>query len=306
MLYSRFYQISTADTEWQIGHLFEHLTLQSFNLLLSRNATPSHFISRTDGESFEGISFISGLFYTKQLADMFDAHIKELPRFSHEEIQHAIAVMQAEDKILISINDRRMLLREINKLRKRQWSYTAQQTSSDYNIKSAILTEKRSAKDFRDLVIISKTENQTLDEQKVYLRVHILIRDILHEILQDKLSCLYLNGDSGIELHEQNMAFISKYSLPKSVTLKEVRAILQNAEFRHVDSLAKILKAHFEIFSKEALWQNMPLEFFRHTGIVTTNQEISRLATMERVLSILSKTTFEVEPMSIGYEKHLL
>lgn len=304
MIYSRLYRLDALDTEWQIVHLFEHLIIHSFYLMLKDKYIQSNFISWINGDTFEGVLFIDTLFYTHELANEFDTHIKNLPAFSEKDLHYALATLQAEDKIIMFSNDIPSLQKEINKLRQREWNTPIISFKPESVPKPIILAQRRSAKDFRDIVIVTKTEGMTLDEQKLLPRARILLMDITTDALAP-ISGIYPVGHSDIIRRDEHMAFISGFTITKGTTLKDIRSILAGALPSKVFDLEKILKNHFEAFSNEPLWQNAPIDYFRTTGIITTNQEISSLATVDRVLSIIDKTSFEVWHMTADHKSYL-
>lgn len=302
MLYSKLYQLETHDTEWQIAHLFEHLLIRTFYAQLAHKMIPSEMISWVNGETFKDILFIDTLFYTKDLADEFNTYITKLPIFTQEEIAHSIAALQAEDKIILSINDTIALQNELQKLSQREWS-TPQLPRKEHP-QSAIITEKQSAKSFRDIVIITKAMNLTHDEQKVFLRLRILLVDLVANSLIP-INGIYQGNDSSLALQHQDMAFMTKYTVTKGTTLRQLNNALSNVISIEQARLEKIIKNHFEVFASEPTWQDMPIEYFRQTGIVTNNQEIAQLATPKTVKSILQKTSFEAVAMTPAHKKFI-
>lgn len=304
MLYTKYYQKDTSDTEWQIAHLFEHLLIRGFYSMLEDKHIQSDFISWTNGDTFERVLFIDALFYTEELANEFDAYATNLPMFSEEDIFYALATLQAEDKIIISVNDMPALQNEVNKLRKRKWNTPMMSFTPESVPKPAILTEKRSAKDFRDIVVVTKSENLTPEEQRLLLRTRILLIDITNNTLAP-ISGLYQGGHSDIIRRDEHMAFMSGYTITKGTTIKEIRNTLTDAFSPEVFDLEKVLKSHFDVFSNEPLWQNAPIDYFRATGIITTNQEVASLATVDRIRSIISKTSYEVWPMTADHKSYL-
>lgn len=304
MVWSKLYRLDTSDTEWEVAHLFEHLVIRRFYSTLKKIDIQSQLIAWTGGETFEGMIFIDTLFYTAELAAEFEKYITRLPEFSDSEILYSIATLEAEGRIILSIHDMTALRKEINKLHVREWNAPIVSFKQEDIPKSAILVEKRSAKDFRSIVIIVKIENLTADEQKLLLRAHILLRDIVYDLL-GPIGSIYQDSDTPLIRHEEDMAFMLGVTTSRNTSLKQIRERLSSAILTDVLDLEKTLKSHFTIFAGEPLWQNAPIDYFRQTGIITTNQEIASLATTDRMKSIIDKTSFEVRRMTAEDRVHL-
>lgn len=301
MVYSKLYQLDTSDSEWQVAHLFEHLVIHKFYSMLASKGVHSEMIAWVNGKTFENTVFVDTLFYTRVLADQFDTFVTNLPSFSDDEIAYGIATLQAEDKIILTVNNVLALQSELAKLSKRDWN--TRKLLKHGSSKQTILTEKQSAKDFRDIIIISKATNLTVTEQKVFLRLTILLMDVVTDSLST-IPGIYRGNDSDIVAQDKDMAFMTQYTITKGTALKQIQDAVSSATTVDDDHTKGVIDCHFKTFSAEPLWQGAPIEYFRQTGIITTNQEIAKLATFNVVKSILQKSSLEVQRMTSAHKSY--
>ena len=305
MIYSKLYRLGTPDTEWEVAHLFEHLVIKGFYTRCENKKLQTKLITWTGADTFVGVIFIDTIFYTKKLQTEFEDYLTHLPKFSEAAIRYAIATLEAESKVILSANDMSRLRKEVEKLRTTRWNMPIQSSWQENAPAPTLLTQRRSAKDFRDIVIIARLEALSADEQKLFLRAHILLRDIIHDSLGPIAGIYPLGGSYVLRRHDGAMAFMLGFTVSKNTTIRKIQELLAGAALTEVYDLEDIIKSHFKVFADEPIWQSAPVDYFRHTGIITTNQEVASLATANRMQSILGKVTFKVRRMTAEDDIHL-
>lgn len=292
MITTVFHRLDTADTDWQSAHLFEHLFVTGFYRFLSDHSVSPVLFGWLSAETFESCIYIDGGFYDPYAATLMQEYISQLPDFSSGDIEHALEQMQAEEKVLLTVVDKQLLIECVKKLSKRTWDTTLEMVSGS----KRLITAKRSAKEFKDIIVTVYADELTPEEQKVFLRLNVVIIDTVSSVVVTK-NTAYSQGNSPVALQDSTMAYMSKFTLRRHVrapSLASINTDIQQA-IRDIGVAANMsaLNKHIAVFAKEALWRAMPLEYYRNTGIVTTVSEIASLTTKERVTSILGKIRVE-------------
>lgn len=305
MITTVFHRLDTSDTDWQVAHLFEHLFVTGFYKFLDGHSISLTLFGWMSAETFEDCIYIDAGFYDPRVGALMEKYISQQHTFSSGDITCALSQMQSEEKVLLSITDHQLLSNELKKLSKRLWD-TSLRTKSPG---AQAIAVKRSAKDFKDVIVTVHADNLTPEEQKVFLRFHVVVIDVISEALVTKKGA-YSHGNSPVALRDDSMAYMSKFTMrqdDQAMSLASLRDYIQAAlEDIKIDTNMQTLERHFTVFAKEALWQSMPLEYYRSTGIITTNQEVASLATAERLASILTKLRVMTRRATSADDHHIM
>lgn len=290
MIYTALNKLDTSDVQWEIAHLFEHLVVEGFYRTLTDQGIRPDLAGWVQADTFEDVLFIDTGFYNKQTDTLFSRYIETLPQFSDDLIAHCLSTIAVEERSLVRVQNQDILHRELTKLAKRPWN----RPNPQFTPITPALTISRSAKSFRDITIEIHAHGLTIAEQKVFLRLRtILIDHIFHAL---RISGIYARGDSSSFREDGHMAFLSQFTIKRGVlTLKDIEHKLQNtfSAFAVPEAMSAI-QDHFTAFAAESLWVNIPVEYYRTTDILTSTEEIARLADEPTITSILSKLSFVV------------
>lgn len=292
MIATALYRLDVTDTQWQVSHLFEHMLIRGFFKLLNERDISSDLVGWVQADTFDDQIFIDTGFYNVSTQKIFNEYISRLPVFTDDDITYSIATIQAEDKLLITTSDTVKLGQEIEKLSHRAWNV-------DHVLSQKIvarpLLEQKVARKFRDIIIEVHANHLTKQEQKLLLRFRTILIDIAYEALAT-IPGIYQRGSSALALRGEDMAYMSHYTITRStVNLKHIHKLLeQRFQAYYVSSAMPAIHDHFTQYVQEPLWQAMPVEYFRDTGIITTVEEIASYATRETIESLMDKISFIV------------
>jgi hypothetical protein len=283
-------RLDTSDTQWQVAHLFEHLIIHDFFAHIERLGIDPSMIIWINGETFESQLYLDAVFYDKYHHGIFNSYIRNIPSFSDDSINYCLAAISAEGKINLTVEDRTKLTFELDKLRERKWNKTITDSKSE---PLHVLSERRSSKSFRDITIITSFLDLTEDEQKLLLRLRILAMDLATVALLP-IPGIYHRGHSDMLRNESDMAFMSQLTISRGTSVKHLQDHLKSVQtfLNHIDMDS--IRKHFDAFNSEPLWQNAPIDYYRSTGIITTNDEIANLATRNNIISLFAKIKFTV------------
>ncbi len=203
--------------------------------------------------------------------------------------------MECEDRVLFSIVDHEQLRTQLDMLAARPWSVDGN------NLEKASLPEivstTRSAKSFRDITIGACVSGASAEEMKVWLRLRILILDTIASALDNSVAW-YDRGTSPVRRdNDSAMAgFIAVYTVRRGVvTSVQLRKKLERtmAEI-DIQRALQAAEAHRKPYATQELWRSATIEYWRHTGLDATPEEIAALMTPKRIQAILRKVKFVV------------
>src|SRR5690606_16295695 len=188
---------------------------------------------------------------------------------------------------------------QLHKLGQHSWDIYDHNTKEvlDKSDKISFKT-KQSKRAYKKTTIAIHSDTLSIEEQKVLLRLYVIMDDFINHILRTQYVS-YALGTSPV-LKDQtvpSIGFISSYILPKEIDIVQLQEVITQA-LHDIDITQywEAIQQHFTVFAKEPLWLAYPRDYYRHTGIVTTNKEIAQLATKERIRDIFSKLTIQVRP----------
>lgn len=288
MLYSRHYQLDTTGFLWDSAHVYEHLVILGAKKYLHDHGINQDLLGWITGTTFENRLFIDAVFYLEGSAELFDAYMMDGISVSRQEVDDAVATVEAEEKSRL-VSDTSDLLDSLRGLQRQKWNTEVAVEDGAQN--SQVLLRPAAAS-FRDVSIGIGAENLSLEEQKVFLRLRPILQDIVSNYLsRDVVS--YERGASPMFKADDasNMHF---------VIVATTRGLSGNLA-RRADDLRRYLaeyptrelwgdfQAHFAAFADEPLWKRAATEYYRTTGIVTTPEEIAGLASVTRIQGVFSK-----------------
>lgn len=287
------YQLDTRDTQWAVAHLYEHLVIDAFHELLHNEHGISEVYGSLNGQTFEERVFIHGGFYDPAIGAVFDTYMANLPSFTHRQIQHALAAMESEDRSFITITNNEQLVKEINRLRTRQWDVDLDKPNEPDS--KQLLTYKASAKQFKRIIIEVHADSLTPIEQILFLRLNVMFIDVILRVLHARDS-FYSMGNSDVAARNNKMAYMTMFTVRSGAfTNATIKKLCQDAiQSFDSDRYKNELQRHFDVFASEPLWQTAPADRFRDTGNAATNQQIAAAATPANIRSVFSKATVRV------------
>lgn len=155
--------------------------------------------------------------------------------------------------------------------------------------------QERAAKDFRDITVVVAPHGISVDDNKVFLLCRPIITDIINRHMRDTLDA-YTRDVSNVEDTQDNLLFWINYTI-KNIPgrLRDTEQLLQRYlntypvahHWQHLDN-------YFTQSANTELWKDAATGYYRNTGIITTNQEIHKLATLRRLEAIFQNIAIRV------------
>lgn len=290
MITTVIHRLDVSDMQWHVSHLFEHLVIRGFLAMIDQEHERSELIGWVNGETFKEALYIDAGFYEPRLAELFEQYLGSLPVFSDAEIEHALRIASTEDRVTLEIKDRPAFVEQIATLSHRPWD---EMLSGKSSVNVDVVSETVAEEKFNDIALVAQVDSLSAEEQKVMLRLRTIVIDLVLCSL-DKHG-VYPLGNSELAVRGDAMAYMSLLTTGRDLDGDDIQyAVEDYVQTYDVDGAVPAIERHFEVFANEPLWQSIPIEYFRDTGISVTNREIASLATPEVIKSIFSKLHFTV------------
>ena len=284
--------LRTKNIDLNTVHLYEHLVIMGFYNYLEKTGTSTDLFGWINGQTFDKVMFIYSCFYNPNTAKLFDQYFASKLSFTEAEIDYCLATIEVEERSIAKVN-KPQLLHDLEAVASLPWNKPS-------NIAPTILKSinfTKSAKDYHDLTIEIELQSKNIDLQTLFLRVEVMIYDIIHLALQKNIIS-YVQGTSPVTILSVNDLASSIKVITvknKTQTASEIQSICQTAiDNFDVKKNFKDIKRHFQIFAKEPLWQEINIFYYRYSGILTLNQEIANLATLKNIDTIFKNTRITV------------
>lgn len=291
MLYTDLHNVNISDIDWQTAHLFEHLLIDGFYNLTNEKGVRTEMLMWLRGETFHDVLFFDVGFYDAALSREFNNYLQSDKRFKREEIDSALAVISAEERKIINVVDYRSLIEVLNELWVRLGGKATKTSLAKTNLK--LLRELQDGKRFHDITIVTTFDDVSEESQKLLLRLRILFMDLIEKNLNEPKGG-YMRGHSSMLKNGNSMAFMTQYTFNQNIGINEVSEALESIKTQEVDKYMDSIRKHFDVYVSEPVWENLPIEYFRDTAIVTTNKEIASYGSIEHVQALFDKASFKV------------
>jgi len=299
MLVTYVHQKEYAASSYDVAHLYEHIVIHSFyNYLESHHIQPG-LVGYIGGETFEGIIFLNTTFYDQRVADLYEEFLSKKLEINDALILHTLRELEAEDKINLIVQDKASFDQQLSSLVMTPWTNNNQTSSGMLKVPELPVSPfvtKKIAKDFRTVIIgmYGNSEDFDEDEMILLLRLLVIIGDILHIEMRQKLETFYVD-DSPVMADNEYTGSTYHFQLAKNVSLQAIKDIIEKklTTFDIAISMP-FITMQFDEFSKRSSWNDKVIDYYRYTGIVTNNAHIASLATPERIMSVVSKLKVHV------------
>lgn len=294
------YRLHDPTMDWGAAHLYEHLLIQSFRDYVAANGYSPHLYGWVGGETFEGMLFIEYGFYSSTIEVLFAQFMQQSPRVNLDMLDAEILRIEAEDKVLIEINDMerlKLLLKSIDntKFVDVEAGGGIEQVK-DIQSQQSVLKERRSKKSFRHVTVAAGLPSTNLEEKAIFTRLTPIIFDALNKGLFS--AGLYENEVSWPVYNKPHDAMLAHaiYTVKNDiVTNDELKALAQKALAAiRLEGHETELRHYIDGFAATPNWHTFPIDYFRHTGLIVSRADIARLFTVENVESVLGKLKVEI------------
>jgi len=308
MLYTYVHHKEYKGLSQTVAHIYEHLVIHSFHAYLESLGIHPGLIGSVSGETFEHVIFLNAIFYDKEVADAYESFLASPTLVDISSIQQMILECGAEDRVTLAFEDRAVFDAQLDSLIKIPWtnnSLVETHYVDETSTSEAVFQAKRTAKDFKDVALgfYAATDTLDQDEQTLFLRLSVIVGDIIEIAIRKELHGAYCVGRAPVSIDGAAILSATHLRIKKNVPLASIKKAAQDAlSSLDMQSAMPLIAAHFEEFADRATWKTFVIDYYRHTGILTNNANIASLATQERIESIFSKLKIQVRTMQRGDE----
>lgn len=285
-------KLTTTNVDWHVAHFFEHVVINEWYAHLEANGYHPALFGWIEGETFEDRLFISAEFYEDKVHDLFNAYIHSDLKLTDQVIQKSLDDIGAEEQSFVSVRSNVRLREQLENL---MHDFSSKKHISIKKSESFLDIQENSTL-YNDISLIITAEKLTHNEQIVLLRFKVIIIDIIRYFIGTRYA-YYNQGNSPFARSDHSMSFVSKITFRDGQSSLEVFAqyLQKNVQDFPINKHWGQIEAHFYEFAREPLWRDVALEYYRETGIDTTPNEISTLATADTIKSILSKISIQAK-----------
>lgn len=305
---SGLYHMKTRDFDYEAAHLYEHMLIQTFINTLPEHGISQFFFGWISGETFRDFMFINYNFYDSKVESLFRRFMKKDGRIDFSMIDNQLVRIQVEDLSVINKIDSDKLVAELKRIDAAPFydhsgKIVAEHVESSKAIPSQIIEMHPSKPQFSHVVISFAANNLTLDEKLAFLRLTPIIYDATDLALFS--IGLYQNhvGPLSDNNNKDGMTTSATYTtLQNSNTPQQLRDAIQNSLDRLANDISKYspqIKQYINCFKDSTEWSDSPLDYYRHSGVLTSRSQIVAAFTTQNILSILSKVDVKCRIVAI-------
>lgn len=299
MLYSYLFQKDITNCSWDIAHIYEHAFCHGFMKFLTNNNIDPSLFGWFDADTFEHSIFIFACFYNKKIANLFEKFVK-MNNIPDIPLTILLKEIGAEEKAIFTISDQKKLQEQLSTINKASWV----NIDSTNGIRSIVesqsiespLKKAPSTKSYRKVIISSNIKDGSDIDKILFLRWSSFIADIMTRSMHDVAPCSFFGSSPVIADEEKCLFRLEAATFPKNVSLVTIKKAAQDAiDNFDIEKNFEYIKDHFVEFSKYPTWRNFSVEYFRHTGIITSTNYINSLATIDNLKSLNKKIKIEAK-----------
>ncbi len=271
-----------------LAHLYEHYLILDFHRKLGLD-TASTF-GWVGGKTFEDYLFIDYGFYNPKIEKSFTDYLSQKKDFNEKQILEALSIINLEDKIKYRITNLELLISQLEELENMPWNIDK---NSQKPLPKVIKQIKQQEPSYITTTIKLNSDDPNL--HKLFLRFKVIIDDIIQRNLDSNYPN-YSQGFSPITIwNEGKYADFIKVNAFEAVEHNAILKLCQNTiKNFDLEKNYQNIKHHFDYFREEPLWQDVQIDYYKYSGVITNNQKIAQLATIDNLQQILNKLSFEI------------
>lgn len=293
-------EINEADFE--VAHLYEHLLIQSFKGRLKKLGLSPYLYGWVSGETFPGVMFIEYGLYSEEVEKIFLDHISTPHRIDMKLLDIELLRIQAESRSVMGTYDKALVMKQLNLLDAASFANAADilnvRIIPPVTRSQDALTLRRSKKDFRDMTITIGVARASEEEMALFFRLIPLLADAVNDVLFDK--GLYEQEVSWPirNVIHNSILFYSLYSIKRNTSNNtEIQRLVRKA-IQSIDIASHIgeLNAYKAGFLTTPNWHTFPIDYYRHTQVLTSRNFVAEQLTAHKIASIIKKVEVRVSP----------
>ncbi len=276
-----------------VCHIYEHWFYMTFRKRVSeRLKIDPGLIGMLAGETYGELIFFECYLYDERLNRLFKEFIAD-KYLDEDRLKVSLDQCAAEERVSITITNKSLFDKQIKQL-----IGTPFQEGSDLKpfvyadtlkSKDSPLSIHKDAKRYKCIGIeIGLAKGASLEDRALYLRLYVIIQDIVSAFLQ--ANGWYHHKSIDLKDIDNHMFTALSFILPKpNFTNKQIENDIK-LHLRSLDvSLAMpYIAAHFHEFANNPFLQGEPRHSLHYIDVVAGNRAIAELATKDRIKRIIS------------------
>lgn len=303
-IHTGLYRLDIRKFNFDITHIYEHLLLRTFLSQLKASNFSLCLYGWMGGDTFNEVSFIRYGFYDPRVEKLFHDFMQSASRIDARYLEGALRGVAAEEKSLIQV-DRKQLFVKLRAIDAAPWELVDRVTGAPSELMSAarhfdkeIIHLQKSAKSFRDVTVVASMEHPELLDIVAYQRVHTMVLDIIHSVVWDL--GLYEREVSRSQYHKPSdtITTFGIFSMQRGgASIKDIKmAIVDTMQQFSLRGHEDELLCYRDALTAVASWSDFPVQYFRHSGILASRQQVAESLSLDRVEKIIHSLDIEVLP----------
>lgn len=289
------------EMDWGVAHLYEHLLIRSFRERVEANGYSPFLYGWVSGETFEGVLFIDYGFYNPEVEELFVKFMQDTPRINLTNLENEILRIQAEDRVLVDIGNKKRLMELLKEMDKTTFTNIndgseVRQIDDTPLSHASLIKDRRSSRAFKQVTVAVGLPQASLEEKAIFLRMTPIIFDTIDSALFSE--GLYQNEVSW-PVHNKHHDSMLAHAI---YTLRKGTASNKNLEKIVHEALAGIelggneeeIKYYANGFVGTPNWHTFPIDYYRYTGIIVSKRQIAELFKVEKLQELVSRLRVQV------------
>lgn len=270
-----------------VCHVYEHLVLQRFLVLLEKHGLCRAFVGDVHGQTIESTIFFELEVYTAHTKQLFETALTETKPFSQATIQRVLRHIEAEMQATIVV-DQLTLDTQLTALAKH--INGAVQTSTITPPSPLSITESPHV--FDNITLSIEVPDASDDATRAFFCFYPALLDIARDGLQNL--AIYPAQSGTFTAYYDGNAVTQQFTAKKNVS-SSLAALVENAlhtfpVHQHHHAIAHMAK----VFATDPTYFSIPLHFYETTNTQATREMLTRSITPAHLHTILSTATVTV------------
>lgn len=270
-----------------VCHVYEHLVLQRFLVLLEKHGLCRAFVGNVHGQTIESTIFFELEVYTAHTKQLFETALTETKPFSQATIQRVLRHIEAEMQATIVV-DQPALDTQLTALAKH--INGAVQTSTITPPSPLSITESPHV--FDNITLSIEVPDASDDATRAFFCFYPALLDIARDGLQNL--AIYPAQSGIFTAYYDGNAVTQQFTAKKNVS-SSLAALVENAlrtfpVHQHHHAIAHMAK----VFATNPTYFSIPLHFYEATNTQATRKMLARSITPTHLHTILRTATVTV------------
>ena len=227
--------------------------------------------------------------------------LTNMPLLDEQIVQHELARIECEMREEIGVPSMSKLIDALNILAGQVLSKQPKLPQT-----KGLLSIRANSRCFRDILIHIEARHINTNGRKLFLWMDTVILDIIEERMRNlaayvgATSVLYPEG-GWTGLGQRWTVKTHQSAAGKQALERALNHIIRQID---VDTLYPVIHRYFKAYASHDLYHDLPIEYFRQTGLLVSTSELLELADKRTVKDTLRGITIEVSPWRAQFDEY--